>query len=115
MAIREVRLSDISDEPNASTVVFGVGDKWYEIDLTKKEVEELEQSVARFVERARPTKPDLRARPKVPNLTKAQRQDIRNWAQENGYEIAPYGRLPLSVVEAYAKEKGITFRMVTRD
>ena len=37
MAIRNIVESDISGKPDAATVTFGLGDTWFEIDLTDEE------------------------------------------------------------------------------
>ncbi|QWF85720.1 Lsr2 dimerization domain-containing protein [Amycolatopsis sp. CA-230715] len=43
----------------------------------------------------------------VPDTTPDERAEIRDWADEEGYDVAPWGRIPLDVVDAYDKAHGI--------
>ena len=108
MAIRQVMESDISGKLNADTVSFGLGDSWYEIDLTAEEAAALEKSLKAYIEKGRKTgKRRTTRRSNYPNLTVEEREDIRTWGQKNGYEPAPYGALPKALLRAYFEEHGM--------
>ncbi len=79
---------------------FGLGSKHYEIDLSEENEERLRQALnpylanARKVTRAsRDTSMTARSR----NETAA----IRAWAQQQGMDVPPRGRLPCHIVESY--------------
>ena len=70
MAIRSVVESDISGKPDAATVTFGLGDSWFEIDLTDEERKELESSLKRYVDKGRKATPPKGEKKKlVPDTT----------------------------------------------
>ncbi len=90
--IKTVLVDDLNGEPAEETVRFGLDGRHYELDLTKGHAQQLRAELKAYVRRARPV-----AAPK-PALEAAQ---IRAWAQENGYEVAPRGRIHRDVIEAY--------------
>jgi hypothetical protein len=100
MVIREVIESDLSGKPDAATFTFGVGDQWYEVDLTPEEREKLEASLKEYMKVGRKTS-KAPGKKVVPNMTPEQREEIRKWAKENGYEVAEYGRIRKEVFKAY--------------
>ncbi|MGW0920631.1 histone-like nucleoid-structuring protein Lsr2 [Streptomyces sp. NPDC002755] len=103
MAIRSIIESDLSGKPDAATQRFGLGDTWYEIDLTPEEQKKLEEAlkpylkVSRKAEKTTPT-PKRRV---VPETTTEERDKIREWAKKEGYEFAERGRIPKKVMKAY--------------
>ena len=101
MAIREVIESDLSGKPDAATFTFGVGDQWYEVDLTPEERKKLEASLKEYMKVGRKTSKEPGKKKVVPNTTPEQREEIRKWAKENGHEVAEYGRIRKEVFKAY--------------
>lgn len=108
MAIRSIVESDLSGKPDAATATFGLGDTWYEIDLTPEERKKLEEAlkpylkVGRKAGKAAPIKKRV-----VPETTPEEREKIREWAKEEGYDFAERGRIPKTVMKAYDEAHGI--------
>ncbi|MPZ81663.1 MAG: Lsr2 family protein [Actinophytocola sp.] len=96
---------DGTSSQDVSTVLFGLDGVTYEIDLTDPNAERLRESLAEFVDSARRVGGRVKRgiRPasgsKAANASEA--GQIREWAQENGFELAGRGRIPSHVVEAY--------------
>ncbi|MFK0244539.1 histone-like nucleoid-structuring protein Lsr2 [Amycolatopsis azurea] len=105
MVKRQVVESDISGEPDAATVTFGLEDEWYDIDLTQEEAERLKQAFGRalkpYLTKARRSEARAEAKRVVAETTPAERDAIRSWAQANGYEVATFGQIPNDVIAAY--------------
>jgi hypothetical protein len=87
-----------------STVLFGLDGVTYEIDLSEANAERLRTSLAEFVEGARRVggrlKRDTRAS-STGSRSSGEASKVREWAQENGFEVSNRGRIPTHVVEAY--------------
>jgi hypothetical protein len=90
--VQTVLVDDLTGEPAAETVQFGVDGRHYELDLTKDNAKQLRAELKAYVRSARPVAP-----PK-PGHEAAQ---IRAWAKENGYDVAPRGRIHRDVIQAY--------------
>jgi len=96
---------DGTSSHDVTTVLFGLDGVTYEIDLTETNAERLRDSLAEYVDSARRvggrvkrgTRPGVGS--KSANASEA--GQIREWAQENGFELAGRGRIPSHVVEAY--------------
>lgn len=95
---------DGTSPEDVSTVLFGLDGVSYEIDMSEANTERLRESLAEYVDAAR------RVGGRVKRGTKPGSQNgsgtgeagqIREWALENGYELAGRGRIPSHVVEAY--------------
>jgi hypothetical protein len=101
---------DGTSSHDVTTVLFGLDGVTYEIDLTEANAERLRESLAEYVESARRvggrvkrgTRPG--AGSKAASASEA--GQIREWAQENGFELAGRGRIPSHVVEAYQQAQG---------
>lgn len=90
-----------------STVTFALDGASYEIDLSADNADQLRDTLADFVTAARRTggrikraagTPKSAARPAV---DREQTKAIRNWARQNGFELADRGRIPGDVVAAF--------------
>lgn len=103
MVTRTVLDSDLSGQPDAVTETVGLGREWHEVDLTEAEREELRQLLAPYLDAGRRVGPMLDGHKKkvVPDTTVEEREQIRTWARENGYELAEYGRIPSKIFAAY--------------
>jgi hypothetical protein len=107
MGIRKVIESDISGKLDADTVAFGIEDTWWEIDLTQQEREELEEHLRRYMDKGRRIGHKRPSRRKnYPNLSADEREEIRSWGEENGYDPALYGALATSLLKAYYEAHG---------
>ena len=96
---------DGSSSQDVSTVLFGLDGVSYEIDLSDANAERLRESLSEFVDAARRTggriKRGTRPAQAGKSANAGEAGQIREWAMENGYELAGRGRIPSHVVEAY--------------
>lgn len=108
MAIRHIVESDISGAPDAATITFGLDDTWYEVDLTQEERKKLEKAFAEYVKVGRKSSKRTVGNRVVPDTTPEERDEIRAWARDNGYELADFGKIPNKIYYAYmeAHEEG---------
>jgi hypothetical protein len=116
--IREVKiLDDLNGEEGAKGYTFALDGKEYEIDLADENAAKLHDALAEFVAAGRRLHPsssgrrgsgysagraDNNTREKR-NLTREETAEIRTWATANGHKVADRGRIPNSVLTAYAK------------
>ncbi|GAA3138355.1 hypothetical protein GCM10010530_68190 [Kribbella aluminosa] len=105
MAKRSVVESDLSKRPNAATVTFAVGDEWYEIDLTAKERREFEADLKKYVQAGRRAEPKKQRQ--VPEMTPEERETIRAWGRDNGFNAQGMGRISKELQAAYDEAHGI--------
>lgn len=95
----------VSDD--ISTVSFGLDGVSYEIDLTDRNARKLRDAFAEYVSSARRTGGRLKrgtapvAGASRPTTDRELTRAIREWARENGYELAERGRIPSNVIAAY--------------
>ncbi len=82
------------------TVRFAVDGRTYEFDTSAKHADEFRASLQKYLDVSRPVARSPR-RGAGANRSKAQTQAIREWANENGYQVSDRGRIPLHIVEAY--------------
>lgn len=101
MSLRTVIISDLSGEPEASTIRLGIEGQWHEVDLTTSEENELEALLQPYIEAGRHIGASLVKQKVVPDTTAEEREQIRVWGREQGYEFADYGRIPKKVYNAY--------------
>jgi hypothetical protein len=99
---------DLDGSEGASSYKFGWGDDQYEIDLTDKNAEELENFLNRYIEKAAKVTARLpRASAQGPSTmrkpggNKEELQKIRQWAKDNGYDVSERGRVAQSIQDAY--------------
>lgn len=90
-----------------STVSFSLDGVSYEIDLTDTNAGQLRERLAGFVAAARRTGGRVKrgtpsARPTAVRSADETRQ-IREWAADNGFELAGRGRIPRHVTEAFTE------------
>lgn len=104
-----VRLVDDLDglpSEDVATVTFSLDRVSYQIDLNQANAARLREGLAQFVQAARRTG----GRAKRGTAARAAGNDgpaIREWARENGHELAERGRIPSHVVAEYrAATKG---------
>jgi hypothetical protein len=97
---------DGTSSQDVSTVLFGLDGVTYEIDLTDDNAGRLRESLAEYVDSARRVGGRLKrgTRPAASGKPSASEAgQIREWAQDNGFELAGRGRIPSHVIEAYTK------------
>lgn len=100
-------ISDISGAEAQQTILYSVGGKAYEIDLTDKEAVDFRATLEPFVKVSR-TKGQAAAsgtgnKPKKTSksASKQERETVRAWAREHGHTVGDRGRVPQSVTDAY--------------
>lgn len=81
--------------------MFGLGDTWYEIDLTPDEQKKLEEALKPYLKAGRKAGKPAPKKRVVPETTAEERDKIREWAKREGYEFAERGRIPKNVMKAY--------------
>ena len=91
-----------------STVSFSIDGADYEIDLNESNAENLRGTLEEFIAAARRTGGRARRNtvagkpaPSRPAASREQTRAIREWARQNGFELADRGRIPANVIEAY--------------
>lgn len=101
MATRKIIESDLTGEEQASTVTFGMGDTWYEIDLTDDERAEFEGFLNKYRDAGREKEIIPEKKKVVPVTSREERRQIREWARARGFDFAVHGRIPKHVQRAY--------------
>jgi hypothetical protein len=107
----------VSDD--ISTITFGLDGVDYEIDLTEDNARRLRAAVADFVATARRTGGRVKRGVSAPKSTRpaANREHtkaVREWARDNGYELADRGRIPANVVTAYEQAQAAPAKPTAR-
>jgi Lsr2 len=92
-----------------STVLFGLDGANYEIDLTEENAERLRATLADYVNAARRTGGRIKrgSRPANGAAANGEAGQVREWAQENGFELSARGRIPGHVLEAYKEAQTV--------
>lgn len=103
-----VQLVDDLDGTNSqdvTTILFGLDGVSYEIDLSETNAERLRDGLQEFLDSARRTggriKRGVRPAQSDKSTSASEAGQVREWALENGFELAGRGRIPSHVVEAY--------------
>lgn len=84
-------------DEGGGTVHFCFEGRAYEIDLRAENVEEMRRVLGRYTGHGRPAQPP----PEEP----LDGREVRAWAQQQGLEVGPLGRLPREVVEQYRRAR----------
>jgi hypothetical protein len=94
---------DGTSADDVTTVQFGLDGVSYEIDLSAANAEQLRKIYAEHIDAGRRTGGRLKtgSRPGGTATRSGEAGQIRQWAQENGFELSGRGRIPSHVVEAY--------------
>ena len=115
MAQRVVLVDDIDgSEGEVDSVDFSYQGTSYRIDLSGANQQKLADALAVFIAHAQrvTSRGQLTTRTQVPalptsvsatgsGLNRDQLQAIRQWAQAEGYDVAPKGRIKADVIEAF--------------
>jgi len=99
-----VQLEDDLDGGEATqTLHFSFEGAAYEIDLSDKNADKLHRALDPYIEAARKVggRRKSAARAKSSSNGGGSPADIREWAQEAGYEVSGRGRVSAAVREAY--------------
>lgn len=96
---------------DGQTVSFALDGVSYEIDLRPENAAKLREALADFVASARKTGGRTRRgtaagpgrKPAADVRNKEQTRAIREWARNNGHELAERGRIPAHIIEEFEK------------
>lgn len=100
----EVILEDDIDGGTATeTMTFSLDGIAYEIDLNEKNAAKLRASFDPYVDAARKVTGRRRRTAAGKTSRREELAKIREWAQENGYDVGDRGRISAKIHEAYAK------------
>jgi hypothetical protein len=90
----------IMGENEGRTVSLAIDGRAFELDLTNDHIRELENSLARFIG---PAVTSSNGTTPTPRTSSEDLQVIREWARKNGHQVKDRGRIPFSVMDAFAK------------
>ena len=95
---------DIDGSEATETVAFSLDGVSYEIDLNGVNASGLREKIAPFAAAARKSpRGGARTAVRRPQRSGSRSATIRQWAQENGYEVSARGRIHREVEAAYDK------------
>jgi hypothetical protein len=106
---------DGSASDDISTVSFSLDGADYEIDLSESNAEYLRNTLDEYVNAARRVGGRIKRSTGGPRTTasrpaasREQTKAVRDWARNNGFDLADRGRIPSHVIEAFeaAQSKG---------
>ncbi|WP_375432669.1 Lsr2 family protein [uncultured Friedmanniella sp.] len=89
-------------DAGGGSVSFSLEGKWYEIDLSSKNLEKLRGDLDVYIRKGRRarTRGSHSAGP-ASEPTPVDSRAVRAWAEKQGLDVAPRGRLPGDLVEQY--------------
>ena len=99
-------VDDIDGSEGTQTVTFGLDGATYEIDLNDEHAEDLREVLAPFVSVARELSGPRRRRatasaPKQRGESEIDPKAVRAWAEANGIEVSPRGRIKADVLDQF--------------
>lgn len=92
------------DASDVEEVRFGLDGAAYVIDLSRSNADGLRSALYRYTDAARRDQVVGRAAASKPRAAGSGRKDldqVRTWANSNGYTVSSRGRIPTAVLEAY--------------
>ncbi|WP_104181586.1 Lsr2 family protein [Arthrobacter sp. B0490] len=101
-------VDDLNGEEAQETVRFSLDGTNYEIDLTEQNAESLRSALSGYVDKGRKAGSGKQpsASPKASSRAKREdTQQIRRWAQDNGYNPSSRGRITQSIIDAYNESR----------
>ena len=110
MALQTFRTDDLTNEPDATTVLVVVNGKGIEVDLAAKSMARLVKALEPFwavgsegdyLVTRRERKRSSAATGS--DTTREEREAIREWAAANGIDAPARGRMPSDLVEQYRR------------
>ncbi|MBV7296099.1 Lsr2 family protein [Corynebacterium sp. TAE3-ERU12] len=91
------------DDDQRKVVRFGFNNQDYVLDLSPANAAKFEEVLKPYVEAATPVDPQPKQRrgSKSNNATRTRNRIIRQWAKNNGFDVADRGALSKSIIEKY--------------
>ena len=99
--VNVVLVDDLDGNDADETVTFGLDGVDYEIDLSKKNADELRSQLGQYIDAGRKVGGRKRKGQRTGGGGTAA-ADIRQWARDNGWDVPDRGRVSAEVREAYA-------------
>ncbi|MFZ0529051.1 MAG: Lsr2 family protein [Propionicimonas sp.] len=100
--VKDDLTGEITEDGQFETIEFGVNGKSYSIDLNPKNAAEFHATLTKYIAAATRIPVPAKARRSGSGRSDtAQLASIRAWAKQNGYQVAPRGRISAEVLEAY--------------
>ncbi|WP_440220941.1 histone-like nucleoid-structuring protein Lsr2 [Dietzia sp. MNB45] len=105
-----IRISDLSGEElgeSGESIQFSIGSDQYQVDLSDDEAAAFHEALQPYIDVATKTagrgvrKSGGGRQSSGTGMSKDELQAIRNWANENGYEVSNRGRIKQEIVDAY--------------
>jgi hypothetical protein len=94
-------VDDLDESPADETLTFALDGESYEIDLNDKHASAIRKALAPYVEAGRKVGGKKKKNSRAQSGPDA--KEVRAWAVEAGIEVPERGRVPNSVMEAYAE------------
>lgn len=95
-------LDDLDNSVKATdTITFSLDGDTYEIDLSEKNLTKLHDQMAPWIMAAR--RVGGRRQPTRTQQARKESSVVREWAKRNGHHVAPRGRIPDNVMDAWRK------------
>ncbi|MCZ4541351.1 Lsr2 family protein [Dietzia kunjamensis] len=103
--IDDIDGSDLGSEAN--TLFFAFDGREYSIDLSDENADTFREVVAPYIEAGHrvtgnKTKSSQSSRKATTKTASGDTKAIREWARDNGHDVSDRGRIPATVMEAYA-------------
>ncbi|TKV29058.1 Lsr2 family protein [Arthrobacter sp. NamB2] len=102
-------VDDLTGEQAQETVRFSLDGTQYEIDLTQQNADSLRAALADYVDKGRRAGSGRQPAPSPKaGSSRSKREDtqeIRQWAQENGYNPSSRGRITQSIIDAFNESR----------
>lgn len=96
MASKTILTDDLGGNGEATTVEFAFKGIKYTIDLNAENLNDFEEEMKQYIENGRVKGGSTSTRRPV-----EESNAIRAWAEANGFTVAPKGRIPQAVLDAY--------------
>lgn len=99
-------VDDLDGSEAKETIAFTVDGVSYEIDLSEQNAQSLRDSLKVYTEKARRTggrKATSGKSTRAPSSPSDESKAIREWAQNNGYQVSGRGRISAEIRKAYAQ------------
>lgn len=100
---------DIDGSEAAETVLFGLDSQQYEIDLNEAHAQDLREVLSPFISVARKAGGGGSSRGRASSISPPKQRGgsdidpkaVRAWAEANGVQVSPRGRISAEVLEQY--------------
>lgn len=107
--VQIIMTDDIGGGEATETVMFAIDGHGYEIDLNEDNATALREALAPYRMAGRKASRSTSWRKKgTTQRRNSETPKIRAWAQENGYEVGPRGRIHQHIIDAYHQAVGTT-------